>query len=230
MSTQRMAFAAAPAAAAVAKPAVAAPAAAATVSPAFQAQVNRLAQVRTVNQVLAKPAVPQRAISTLLINKLQAGPTRVIQPVETTTVATQPVQSKPITSSSLKLSMYCQRVTIRRDWMNSLLLQLGDWSIDGVPAGMLSNGATDNTNTGPFALLPVSFVVVRDVSITGTWSADDKTYATQAATPGNVVAFGPLTLANAASSQSTFDGSTLTVPGMQIVAWSCHPTPKLPPL
>jgi hypothetical protein len=199
------------------------------------ASLNRMAQVRSVNQVLSQPGVPARTLAPGLLARMQKGavsapPIHILPPAASAPVATQPVQSKPVTSSSLKLTMSCQRVTIRRDWMNPLLLQLGDWAIDGVPAGTLSNGAADNTNTGPFALLPLSFIVVRNVAITGTWSADDKGFAAQATTPGNVVAFGPLTLSNAASSQSTFDGATLTVPGMQIVAWSCQPTPKLPPL
>jgi hypothetical protein len=206
------------------------------VSANMQASLNRMAQVRTVNQILSKPAVTNRALAPGLVNRLQlnignsAPPTHFLRPIGVEPVVSQPVQSKPVTSSSLKLTMSCQRVTIRRDWMNPLLLQLGDWSIDGVPAGTLSTGTTDSSNTGPFALLPMTFIVVRDVSITGTWSADDKSFAMQAASPGNVVAFGPLTLSNAASTQSTFDGATLTVPGMQIVAWSCTPTPKLPPL
>jgi hypothetical protein len=213
--------------------AMAAPTVAPTLATSMLASLNRMAQVRSVNQVLSQPAVPVRPLAPGLLARMQKGvlstpPMHILPPVGS--VATQPVQSKPVTSSSLKLTMSCLRVTIRRDWMNPLLLQLGDWSIDGVPAGTLSNGATDSTNTGPFALLPLSFIVVRNVAITGTWSADDKGFATQATTPGNVVAFGPLTLSNAASSQSTFDGATLTVPGMQIVAWGCQPTPKLPPL
>ena len=218
-------------------PVAAAPVAAPTaVSPTMLASINRMAQVRSVGQLLSKPAAPSAALAQSLIRRLQLNegeapaPTHFIRPISVGPIATQPVQSKPVTSSSLKLTMSCQRVTVRRDWMNPLLLQLGDWSIDGVPAGTLSTGTADNTNTGPFALLPLSFIVVRDVSISGTWSAEDKTFAMQASTPGNVVAFGPLTLANAAASQSAFDGATLTVPGMQIVAWSCHPTPKLPPL
>jgi hypothetical protein len=219
-------------------PLAAAPAAAAIpAAPATMlAAINRMVQVRSVGELLSKPVTPAPALAPGLLNRLQmnntavAAPTHFLRPTVGALIAAQPVQSKPVTSSSLKLTMSCQQVTIRRDWMNALLLQLGNWSIDGVPAGTLSTGATDSSNKGPFALLPVSFIVVRDVSISGTWSSDDASFATQASTAGNAVAFGPLTLANAASSQSTFDGATLTVPGMQIVAWSCHPMPKLPPL
>jgi hypothetical protein len=221
--------------AAVAAP-TAATASAASISPTMLASINRMVQVRSVSEILIKPRTTTETLAPGLISRLQlnnaatAAPTHFIRPIAVGPIATQPVQSKPVTSSSLNLTMSCQRVTIRRDWMNPLVLQLGDWSIDGVPAGTLSTGTTDSTNTGPFALVPLSFIVVRDVSISGTWSADDKSFAMQASSPGNVVAFGPLTLANAAASQSTFDGATLTVPGMQIVAWNCHPTPKLPPL
>jgi hypothetical protein len=119
------------------------------------------------------------------------------------------------------------RVNIERAWLNPRLFRLAGWSLGGIPAGTFSNGSTEN-NPGVFPLLPIGFVAVRDVKISGDWTDADKARA-QAATSGGVsAAFGPFTLAAGGAVHAGFDGSTLTVPGIQIIAWICSPVPMLP--
>ncbi len=198
-----------------------------------QGAVNRSLQSRVVSASLARPVpVSRTAVPPAVLERMNHLPNGEVvnhaeAPVRPVVIA-QPVVAKPVTSSSLTLSMQVQRVNILREWMNPLLFRLGGWSLEGLAPGSLSTGTVDG-NTGLFPLLPVAFLAIRNVSIHGTWSSDDKTYAGQATAAGSAVAFGPLTLSNAAASQSSFDGSTLTVPGMQIVAWICSPLPKMPP-
>ena len=203
------------------------------VATAAQASLNQTIQTRSITQTLSKPATAAAApkLPTGLLDRLDRLPQGALRPgyiMAPTPIVLQPIHTKPISSSSLQLTMQVMRVNIIREWLNPLLFHLGGWSLDGILAGSISSG-NSAANEGFFPLLPVSLLVVRNVSITGTWSADDKTYAQQASTPGDAVAFGPLTLSTAGSTQSKFDGATLTVPGMQVVAWYCMPVPKMPP-
>jgi len=205
----------------------------AAVASASQSKLNETVQIRSVTQTLGKP-VPAASAPKLpagLLDRLNRLPLGVLRPgltVQPTPIVLQPIHIQPINSSSLKLNMQVMRVNIIREWLNPLLFHLGGWSLEGIAAGTLSSGNVAS-NEGFFPLLPVSLLIVRNVSISGAWSANDKAFAVQASTPGNAVAFGPLTLSTAGSTQSTFDGATLTVPGMQVVAWYCTPVPRLPP-
>src|SRR5205823_2427442 len=144
-------------------------------------------------------------------------------PAPSVTPAPKPaVQEKPVTSSSLQIALKYLRVTIQRPWMDPMLFHLKGWSLDGVDAGAMSNGSTDN-NPGFFPLLPIAFVAVKGVQISGNWSPDDKAFAAQASVGGNAAAFGPLALSGGTAGQSAFQGCTLTVPGMQILAWISTP-------
>ncbi len=67
---------------------------------------------------------------------------------------------------NLKISFRFCRVDIRRPWLDMNILQMRGWRIEGQPSGILSTGDATN-NDGSFPLLPVHFVVARDMTITG---------------------------------------------------------------
>lgn len=119
-------------------------------------------------------------------------------------------------------------VSISRRWLNALLLQFPGWSLPGFPAGYFSNG-NETGNTGITPLLPVSFIAIRNLSISGVWTdaeADDLYSRLQGKGSST---FGPFTLSAFGQSLASFDGSTLEIPGTSILAWYCRLLPMLPP-
>jgi hypothetical protein len=139
-----------------------------------------------------------------------------------------PVQGQPVTTSRLKATFKFLRVEIKRPWVNTTLLHLPGWSIDGIAAGAISNGKTDN-NPGMLPLLPIAFIAVKDINISGSWSDSDRQAAGAALAGGTNASFGPFTLSANGSPAGTFNASSLVVPGIQIIAWICNVIPLLPP-
>lgn len=78
-----------------------------------------------------------------------------------------PVKTEGNITSNLTISFRFCRVDIRRPWLNVILLEMKGWKINGQPAGILSNGQSID-NLGSFPLLPSSFIVARDLVISGT--------------------------------------------------------------
>lgn len=133
----------------------------------------------------------------------------------------------PPSPASLKLKYI--RVSITRRWLNGLLLRLPGWSVQGFDAGYFSTG-TKQKNSGIAPLLPTSFVAVKDLEITGSWNNDDGDDLQKRLLGMGPATFGPFTLANNGSSLGSFDGSTLRIPGIAILAWYCNVMPPLPPV
>ncbi|MDP3085895.1 MAG: hypothetical protein Q8N44_19685 [Rubrivivax sp.] len=128
-------------------------------------------------------------------------------------------------------------VRVMRPWFNALLFRTDGWWLSGQAAGKVSNGSTTGNAAGMLPLIPVAFVVMSDVTISADFSADDKTHIESATSGSASVGWGPFSISAHASSQSshdtekaTFDGGTIRVPGMQIVAWISAITPKSAPL
>jgi nucleoid-associated protein YgaU len=118
----------------------------------------------------------------------------------------------PVTASSVSISFdYCL-VNIQRPWWMDVFLNSGNWSVPGVPAGEVTSG----DHPGSVAWLPVGFVAVRNLTISGSWSAEDS------ANLGQATDFGPFQV-------EAPGGQTLTHPGLQVVAWLLQQLPALPP-
>ena len=128
-----------------------------------------------------------------------------------------PARQESSTSSGFSIRFKYCRVNIERPWLNLTLLSLKNWYISGSGAGEYSTGSLDN-NPGMFPLLPTSFIVVKDLSITANWSASDKT------TIQDAVSFGPFDVRN-----GSWNSNTLTIPGMQIICWISRLMPMLAP-
>jgi hypothetical protein len=213
-------------------PAVAAPVAAVRIAP-------NVMQLRQNTQALGGSFHVAPPTTTVALHL--AAPVRVpiVRPVPVPVHAPPPppparagpppsVQEQPLGATRLGASFRYLRVNIERAWLNPLLFRLSGWSLGGIPVGTFSNGSSE-TNPGVFPLLPIGFVAVRDLKISGKWTDADKATA-KTATSGSVsAAFGPFTLATSGTVHADFDGSTLTVPGIQIIAWVCTLMPLLPP-
>jgi hypothetical protein len=124
---------------------------------------------------------------------------------------------QPVESASFKLSFdYCL-VHLRRPWLSGDFLAMPGWYVPTARGGDYSTGSP--SNKGWFSALPTAFIAVKNLVISGSWSAND------VAAAGNSAAFGPFSLMGISASQS----GVLTNPGVQIIAWICSPQPKLPP-
>lgn len=121
-------------------------------------------------------------------------------------------------SKNFSISFRYAQVTINRPWLKLALLTTRNWYIPGTPADAYATGATTG-DAGMFSLLPTSFIVIRNLKITASWSAEDRANASKAA------AFGPFS-----TQGSTFTNDTLEIPGLQVIAWLSRLMPALPPL
>lgn len=126
-------------------------------------------------------------------------------------------------TKDLQISFRCCRVNFNRPWMLKSLLELSGWTLPGQAAGSLSSGTLEN-NAGIFPLLPIGFIAIRDLSIRASWGKSDREIAAQATSDQATLGFGPFALSghyaeSLQSYKSSFDGTTISAPGLQILGW-----------
>jgi hypothetical protein len=138
-------------------------------------------------------------------------------------------------ASKFSLSAEIAVVRVFRPWLNDLIFKMNNWYTDMAKAKGISMGALTSEPL-LLPLIPTGFVVARNVAITADWSSDDKKHVEDAITTKASVGWGPFSVcgsySNGSSSdyhQSTFDGGTLRIPGIQIIAWISAVTPSSPP-
>lgn len=146
-------------------------------------------------------------------------------------------QSSHMDADDLTLSANIAVVRITRPWLHEFLFRMGGWSMTGVPVNGISNGALKGNESSLLPLIPTAFVVARDVSITANFSSQDKTHIESSVSGSTRVGWGPFSVGGSYSHseshdtfKSTFDGGTLKVPGMQILAWISEIVPASPPV
>lgn len=110
--------------------------------------------------------------------------------------------------------------------INRPLFKLNGWSLLGQPAGNISNGVLKDNAVGILPIIPTAFIVARDISITANWSTEDKSHVEDSIATKASVGWGPFSVngsySHGSSSDyfnSTFNGSTLNIPGIQIIGW-----------
>jgi hypothetical protein len=138
-------------------------------------------------------------------------------------------------ANTFSLSAEIAVVRIFRPWLNDLIFKMNSWYTNMTKANGISIGKL-TSNQLILPLIPTGFVVARNVAITADWSSDDKKHVEDAIATKASVGWGPFSVSgsysNSTSSdyhQSTFDGGTLRIPGIQIIAWISEITPASPP-
>lgn len=149
----------------------------------------------------------------------------VVQPVSM--VASQRVIAQLISVSNtqmveaehLSVSFEYCLVKLSRSWWDGLFVATKGWYIPTYGIGDLSLGSADGSG-GQCPALPTAMFLVRNVTISGSWSEQDRT-----AIP-NAASFGPISLIG----RSIDSSLTISIPGMQIVGWMADILPVLPPM
>ena len=122
------------------------------------------------------------------------------------------------TSTGFSLQMSYTYVSLLRPWLAQSWLERTDWRIPGYPPGTFS--AADPGKSGQLLpVIPIGFVVAKDVIVHANWSAQDMTIL------GSAPSLGPFVLSGGGAVAS----GTLIIPGQQIIAWMCQIPPELPP-
>jgi hypothetical protein len=139
-------------------------------------------------------------------------------------------------TEELEVAFKLGRVTIHRPWLDASLFHLPRWSVGGVEPGGYSTGKIGPNNDGMFALLPTAFMVARDIEISAQWSESDRNYAERAVEHKTGGGWGPFRVSGkyhsrteSRSFRSEFDGTTISVPGIQVIAWVNSVLPFCPP-
>ena len=141
-------------------------------------------------------------------------------------------------TTNLRISFSYTLVTIRRPWLTFNLLGTKGWNLGNLfSRGKVSAGGKANQGSSVMPLLPTSFVVVKDVMISASWSKSDVDLIKSKTSGGGGFAIGPFSIGGTyASSRSkqtysaAFTGGTLRVPGVQIIGVISQIVPLCPPV
>ncbi|WP_347265872.1 hypothetical protein [Paracoccus sp. (in: a-proteobacteria)] len=82
-------------------------------------------------------------------------------------------QRLPVQGRVRRIRLRAIKVDLSRPWLDFQLLALGQWSVEGHPAGFYSSGEFAR-NDGLFPLLPVAMIVGRDIRFEGEFSDRDR--------------------------------------------------------
>ncbi len=132
------------------------------------------------------------------------------------------VVTNPVNTSQFTINFSYSLVTIERDWMYQPLLDKAElWYALTMKAGEYSSGENSSANKGLLRCIPKAMIVVKDVTISASWSDADKQSAASA------YGFGCFNISNSQPISSSTNNQ-LVAPGIQIIAWVCEVLPKLP--
>ncbi len=133
---------------------------------------------------------------------------------------TAPVQP----TSGFELAFSYRVVSITRPWWHPELFAQPGWTMPGFAAGAVSTG-TPTHNPGLVGAVTTRMLLVRDLSVRGSWSSADSSAASAAQEQFGTLGLGPFSL----TGDVGWDRSTLTRPGVQAVAWVAALTRLFPP-
>jgi hypothetical protein len=128
-------------------------------------------------------------------------------------------ESRPVTTERMSLTFDICLVALNRPWLSDGFLSLVNWYVPHYAEGAFSDG-TPEYDGGALAAIPTACVLIRNLTIAAQWSADDRAAVESSA------GLGPFSLLGRTYDVST---GTVTVPGVQIIAWVCEAMPLLPP-
>jgi len=162
------------------------------------------AVLNSIQQQLANPQVTNQVASSATI-------------ASTTAVLLNKTYSRSVESDHLKLSFEYCIVHCDRPWLSQSVLNTKGWYVPGFKAGEFSTGMIEG-NEGLFPALPIAFIVIKDLQISG-WSESEFEYVQDS------MAFGPFSLLS-----RELKNGVLINKGMQVIGWISQVMPFMPPL
>ena len=145
---------------------------------------------------------------------------------------TKDTKTSSLDQSDFLMEFSIAQVTIGRPWMSPDFLTTSAWRWKGT-GDLLSNGADQ-----PLGLLPAyatTAFFVKDIKITSSAVKEFNQQINESMTAGGSVGWGPFKVKASHSSSSnevksnvSEDGKTLTVEGMQLIAFRCTKLPVSP--
>jgi hypothetical protein len=127
------------------------------------------------------------------------------------------VATTPVKTNSVQIAFKYMVVRVERPWLFQPFLRSRAWYVPGFQADDLSGKPSGKG--GRFGAIPIGFVLVKDLTITGNWSSGDLDQMNHA------YAFGPFGV----DGKAALDGATLKSPGIQVVAWINQLMRNVPP-
>ena len=138
-------------------------------------------------------------------------------------------------AENLTLEAELINVTIKRAWFNPLILKMKDWFITGLEKGDISNAQVENL-IGIMPLIPTGFIVAKNVKIIADFSSEDKSFVAKSISTEASGGWGPFSVSGSYSHGTSdskfnakFNGGTLELPGLQLIAWINSIMPVSPP-
>jgi len=139
-------------------------------------------------------------------------------------------------TSDFSLTFQFARVEIRRNWVKENLFSTTGWKVEGRNRNAYSTGQIDRNNKGVFPLLPVAFIVARNVRATAKWSSVDKQVFSSTFQGGGGIRIGPFSFGGGSSSTTTTTNewassnqASLFTPDLEVVAFLNRTMPASPP-
>ncbi|GAA3552988.1 hypothetical protein GCM10022197_05070 [Microlunatus spumicola] len=133
---------------------------------------------------------------------------------------TAPVQP----AGGFELSFSYRVVSITRPWWHPELFVQPGWTMPGFAPGAVSTG-TPTQNPGLLGAVTTRMLLIRDLTVRGSWSGADASAAEAAQEQFGTLGLGPFSL----TGDVGWDHTSLTRPGTQAVAWVAALTPLFPP-
>ena len=126
---------------------------------------------------------------------------------------------KPVAADGFSIDVEMSMVRLTRPWLSDALLTLPNWYVPGFARGSFSAG-TGSGDEGTLPLLPTACIFIRNLKIHAQWSDADRQVIQSSGGLGTFSLIGR---------QFDSNSATLTVPGMQSIAWMYEVLPVLPP-
>lgn len=131
-----------------------------------------------------------------------------------------------------KMSAKIGLVRIYRPWFNTAFFKLKNWTVDDMGA----NGISDGKGKGALPMVTTALIVARDFKLEGSFSSKAVDTMRSAVSGSTSVGWGPFKVSgnysqssSSESQKSSFNGSTLTVPGLQVIGYVNSLIPASPP-
>ncbi|MCL2412550.1 MAG: hypothetical protein FWC98_00220 [Bacteroidales bacterium] len=140
-------------------------------------------------------------------------------------------------TNSISIEAKIAKVSIIRPWFLESFFKLGSWSNNiAKTKGRISNGKIDSSNKDNLIpMYPVAFIVAKDIKIKADFTHKDEEHIKDAVSGKTSVGFGPFSIGGSYgygktqdSLKSDYQNGSITVPGMQIIAWVSRVIPFSP--